>query len=105
MGPLMGVFTNPEVEYLHPQRLARLVTASATGQPDVAAITFEVDGDAIVGGGFDMTVRHGNLLANPRATVVIDDLASVHPWRPRGVQVRGPATIEEHERCRSTADP
>jgi len=32
----MGVFTNPEVDYLHSQRLARLVTASATGQPAMA---------------------------------------------------------------------
>jgi pyridoxamine 5'-phosphate oxidase family protein len=26
---------------------------------------------------------------------VIDDLVSVDPWRPRGVKVRGPATLED----------
>jgi pyridoxamine 5'-phosphate oxidase family protein len=26
---------------------------------------------------------------------VIDDLASVDPWRPRGVKIRGDATIED----------
>jgi pyridoxamine 5'-phosphate oxidase family protein len=65
--------------------------------PDVAAVGFTVDGDHLVTGGFDITktVRYRNLQANPRATIVIDDLASVDPWRPRGVKVRGSATIEE----------
>ncbi len=93
----MSVFTNEEIEYLQSQRMARLATASPTGQPDVAAVTFGVDGDTIVSGGFDITktVRHGNLLKNPRAVIVIDDLASVDPWSPRGVKVRGAAAIEE----------
>ena len=93
----MGVFTAAEVAYLQSQRMARLATASASGQPDVAAVTVELDEDTIVSGGFDITktVRYKNLLANPRAVVVIDDLASIDPWSPRGVKVRGPATIEE----------
>ena len=61
-------------------------------------MTFAIEGDSIVSGGFDITktVRYGHLTANPRATIVIDDLASVDPWRPRGVKVRGTAVIEEH---------
>jgi pyridoxamine 5'-phosphate oxidase family protein len=95
----MGIFTDLEVEYLHSQRLARLATASASGQPDVSAVGFAVDGDSIVSGGLDLTktVRFRHLTENPRATIVIDDLASVDPWRPRGVKVRGSATIEEHD--------
>lgn len=48
--------------------MARLATASASGQPDVAAVTFGLDGDSIVSGGFDITktVRLGNLKNNPR---------------------------------------
>ncbi|MFI5042120.1 MAG: hypothetical protein ACHQNA_09775 [Acidimicrobiales bacterium] len=48
-------------------------------------------------GGLDLskTIRYRYLRANPRATIVIDDLASVDPWRPRGVKVRGDATLEE----------
>jgi len=93
----MSVFTDPELEYLHSQRLARLATASASGQPDVSAVGFGVDGDTIVSGGLDLTktVRYRHLNENPRATVVIDDLASVDPWTPRGVKVRGAAAIEE----------
>ena len=96
----MGVFTEAELEFLTSLRLARIATASSSGVPDVAAVGFGVDGDDIVTGGYDITktVRYRNLLANPRATIVIDDLASVDPWEPRGVKVRGSATLEEHGR-------
>ncbi len=92
----MTVFTEAETAYLTSQRMARLATASPSGQPDVAAVTFDIDGDTIVSGGFDITktVRYGHLLKNPRAVIVIDDLASVDPWSPRGVKVRGTATLE-----------
>jgi pyridoxamine 5'-phosphate oxidase family protein len=93
----MTVFTDAELAYLSGQPLARIATASASGVPDVAAVGFGVDGDTLVTGGFDVTktVRYRNLLANPIATIVIDDLASVDPWAPRGVKVRGSATLEE----------
>jgi pyridoxamine 5'-phosphate oxidase family protein len=93
----MDVFTPAELEFLAGQRLARIATASAAGEPDVAAVGFSVDGGTIVTGGFDITktVRYRNLLANPRASIVIDDLASIDPWSPRGVKVRGAAAIEE----------
>jgi pyridoxamine 5'-phosphate oxidase family protein len=95
----VSVFTEHEAAYLRSQRMARLATASPTGAPDVAAVTFGVDGDSIVSGGYDITktVRYGNLTANPRAVIVIDDLASTDPWTPRGVKVRGSAALEEHE--------
>jgi pyridoxamine 5'-phosphate oxidase family protein len=96
----MAVFTDAELEYLAGQRLARLATASAGGRPDVSAVGFRVDGDnTIVSGGIDLTktVRHRHLLANPRATIVVDDLASVDPWQPRGVKVRGDVTLEESD--------
>ena len=95
----MTVFTVAELEYLATQRLARIATASAAGVPDVSAVTFAVDGDTLVTGGYDITktVRYRNLLANPQATIVIDDLPSVDPWAPRGVKVRGAATLEESE--------
>jgi pyridoxamine 5'-phosphate oxidase family protein len=92
----MAVFTDAELEFLAGQRLARLATASASGEPDVSAVGFGVDGDTIVSGGLDLTktIRYRQLRENPRATVVIDDLASVEPWKPRGVKVRGEAVLE-----------
>ena len=93
----MSVFTEPEIEFLRSQRLARIATASPTGQPDVSPVTFGLDDDCLVSGGFDITktVRYKHLLANPRATMVIDELVTVDPWQPRGLKVRGAATIED----------
>lgn len=92
----MAAFTQREVDYLRSQPLMRFASASPTGRPDVAAVVFEVDGDDIVTAGFDIakTVRYRNVQANPRAAVVIDDLAAVEPWTPRGIKVRGRVRIE-----------
>ena len=51
----MAVFTDSELEYLAGQRLARLATASAEGQPDVSAVGFSVDGDTVVSSGLELT--------------------------------------------------
>lgn len=93
----MSIFTELELDYLASQHLMRFATASPSGKPDVAPVGFAVDGDAIVSAGFDITrtVRYKNVQQNPRAAVVIDDLASVDPWTPRGIKVIGAVTIEE----------
>ena len=77
----------------------RFATASLTGRPDVAPVVFELDGDDILTSGFDIgkTVRYGNVKANPRATVVIDDLASTNPWSPRGINVIVSCMVESHD--------
>ncbi|MEI7478699.1 MAG: PPOX class F420-dependent oxidoreductase [Actinomycetes bacterium] len=95
----MSVFTEQELHYLATQPLMRFATASLDGKPDIAPVVFEVDGDDIVTAGFDIahTVRYRNLQKNPQATVVIDDLASMNPWSPRGIKVIGTATIETFE--------
>ena len=76
-------FTDAERAYLGTQPLMRFASASPEGKPDVAPVGFELDGDDIVSGGFDITrtVRYRNIERNPRATVVVDDLASMDPWR------------------------
>jgi pyridoxamine 5'-phosphate oxidase family protein len=96
---MMGAFTEAEISYLRSQRMARLATSSPSGQPDVAAVTFGIEEDCIVSAGYDITktVRYGNVLKNPRAVIVIDDLVTMDPWAPRGVKVRGDASIEEHD--------
>ena len=95
----MAAFTEQELAYLAGQPLMRFASASPTGQPDVATVAFSVDGDDIVTAGFDIakTVRYRNIGANPRAAVVIDDLAALDPWTPRGIKVRGRVRIEEGE--------
>lgn len=93
----MSVFTPEELAYLTTQPLMRFATASLKGRPDVAPVIFEVDGDDIVTGGFDIThtVRYRNIQENPRATLVIDDLSTLDPWSPRGLKIIGSAAIEE----------
>jgi len=93
----VGAFTDPELDYLNNQPLMRFASASPEGRPDIAAVAFTVDGDDIVTSGFDIrkTVRYRNIDKNPRASVVIDDLASTDPWAPRGIKVFGSVVIED----------
>lgn len=91
----MGAFTDAEIGYLSDHHVARLASASPAGQPDVSPVGFELDGDDIVSGGLDLTktIRYRHLIANQQAAVVIDDLDD--HGVPRGVKVRGPATVEQ----------
>lgn len=95
----MSTFTEAELLYLDDQPLMRFATASPEGKPDVAPVIFTIESGEILTAGFDIThtVRYKNVLANPRATVVIDDLASVSPWSPRGIKVVGSVVVETHE--------
>jgi pyridoxamine 5'-phosphate oxidase family protein len=92
----MSAFTPAEVHYLNTQPLMRFASASTTARPDVAPVVFQLEGDDIVTGGFDIThtVRYRNIQSNPRVSVVVDDLASVDPWSPRGIKIIGTAVIE-----------
>jgi pyridoxamine 5'-phosphate oxidase family protein len=92
----MSIFTDAELEYLQSQPLMRFASASASGKPDVSPVTFGVDGDTIVSGGFNIaaTARYRNIGVNPQVTVVVDDLARLDPWTPRGIKLIGTATIE-----------
>lgn len=103
----MSVFTDAELEYLRTQPLMRFASASPSGKPDVAPVVFEVDGDTIVTGGFDIlkTVRYRNVTANPRVVAVVDDLAATDPWSPRGIKVIGTATIEDEPLARFRIAP
>ncbi len=90
--------TDDERTYLNDQPLGRIATASAAGVPDVAPVSFTLNPDDTIDvGGMDITktVKHGNVVANGRAALVVDDLATIDPWRPRGVKVRGAATLHE----------
>jgi pyridoxamine 5'-phosphate oxidase family protein len=95
----MAVFTDKEVEYLQSQLLARLATADSNNTPHVVPVTFRLaeDGTAIDVGGNDLaaTKKYRDLKANPRVAIVIDDLASIDPWTPRGLSVRGTAELHD----------
>jgi pyridoxamine 5'-phosphate oxidase family protein len=95
----MATFTEKEIEYLRSQRLARLATADLRGAPHVVPLGFRVaeDGAAIEIGGrsFAGSVKYRNIKSNPQVAIVVDDLASVDPWTPRGIEIRGIAQLHE----------
>ena len=93
----MSVFTPAEVAYLQSQRLARIATAGADCQPHVVPVSFRYnpDHDTIdVGGhGFAQRKKYRDVQRSPRVAIVVDDLASVDPWRPRMIEIRGEAEV------------
>ncbi len=95
-GVTTSAFTEAERDYLSGERrLARIATVSADGTPHVTPVgfTFNTDLGTIDVGGLDLTAtkKFRDVQRGGRAAIVIDDLASVDPWRPRGVEVRGAA--------------
>jgi pyridoxamine 5'-phosphate oxidase family protein len=96
----MSVFSDPELEYLgerRPARLARIATVGKDGTPHVVPVgwRFNAQIDAIDVGGMDLssTKKFRDARRTGRASIVIDDLASVDPWSPRGIEVRGRAEV------------
>jgi pyridoxamine 5'-phosphate oxidase family protein len=96
---LRGVSQCPspkEIGYLRSQRLARIATVGADGQPDVMPVGYQFDGEYFYVGGMNpantrkfRNVRSGNT----RVALVIDDLVSVNPWTVRGLRIYGNAEL------------
>ncbi len=91
----MADFTNSQIEYMATQRLGRLATVDAGGQPHIVAVTFRFNtalGTVDFGGRPPVSARkyYGNIQWNPKVAFVIDDV--IPPWSPRGIEVRGTAT-------------
>lgn len=95
---LRVLFTEKEIAYLKSQKLARIGTSSKSGRPDVAPVSFDTDGEYIYVSGLDVmnTMKYKNVLENPRASFVVDDLKTVKPWSPRGIKIHGKADIVKH---------
>ena len=94
-------FTEEEKAYLGSQRLARLATVSADGQPDVAPVRFEFDGSDFYVAGLDLpsTRKYLNVAGgNSKVALVVDDLVSTDPFVPRFVRVYGTASIVRRQR-------
>jgi len=93
----MSAFTDAEIAHASGQRLGRLATVGPTGQPHVVPVGFRYnpEHDTIDIGGHDFAKRKKftDVRANPKVAFVVDDLASVSPWRPRGIEIRGKAEI------------
>src|SRR3954468_15322130 len=90
----MGVFTEAELRYLAGGRqLGRLATVGADGTPHVVPVSwiYNAARETIDIGGYELerSKKFRDVARSGRAAIVIDDLESEDPWRPRGIEVRG----------------
>lgn len=92
----MTGFTAAELAFLRSgRRLARVATIGADGTPHVTPVGWRLtDDDTIVevgGNNLTATKKFRDVARSGKAAIVVDDLASTDPWRPRGVEIRGRA--------------
>ena len=93
---MTDVFREAEIRYLAGGRqLGRLATVGADGTPHVVPVSYIYNAvrDTIDVGGHELegTKKFRDVARRGRAAIVIDDLASVNPWRPRAIEVSGRA--------------
>ncbi len=93
----MTVFTDAEQSYLDSQPLGRLATLGPDGAPQTRPVgyTYNHDLNTIDIGGHNLAAsrKYRNIQVDPRVSFVVDDLASITPWKPRGIEIRGTAEI------------
>lgn len=93
----MSAFSYAELAYLRDggRRLGRIATVGKDGTPHVVPVgwRYNAEHDAIDVGGRhnEHTKKFRDVERSGRAAIVIDDLASTDPWRPRAVTIRGRA--------------
>lgn len=90
----MSVFSEAELGYLTGgRRLGRLATVGADGTPHVVPVgwIYNAARDTIDVGGYELehSKKFRDVARSGRAAIVIDDLESVDPWRPRAIEIRG----------------
>jgi pyridoxamine 5'-phosphate oxidase family protein len=88
-------FSKEEFAFLKEQRLGRIATVSLSMQPHVVPVAFEFDGTYIYFGGWNLknSLKLKNILKNNKVAFVVDELISITPWKPRGIEIRGIAEI------------
>ncbi|MDI3408183.1 PPOX class F420-dependent oxidoreductase [Streptomyces cavernicola] len=88
-------FTELERAYLREQPLGRLATVSPKGQVQNRPVAFTVNTRTgtidIAGHTMGTTQKFRNVTANPRVSLVVDDIPSTDPWQVRCVEIRGRA--------------
>src|SRR3954468_13331908 len=90
----MSIFREAELRYMTGGRqLARIATVGADGPPHVVPVAWIYNAvrDTIDIGGRELerSKKFRDVARNGRAAIVIDDLESTDPWRPRAIEVRG----------------
>ncbi|MFG2086172.1 MULTISPECIES: PPOX class F420-dependent oxidoreductase [unclassified Spirillospora] len=82
----------------HGRLLGRLATVGPGGRPHITpvGVFFDADDQSIVigghaGSGMAASKKFRDAERNPEVAFAVDDLASVDPWAPRGIEIRGRA--------------
>lgn len=92
---VVAIFTEPELAFLRSQRLGRLATVRPDGtvQNSPVGFSFNEALQTIDIGGYDMATSHKfrNVRAGSKVAFVVDDLASIDPWKVRCLEIRGDA--------------
>ncbi|WP_344906895.1 PPOX class F420-dependent oxidoreductase [Actinomadura meridiana] len=87
--------TDIERDYLATQLLARLATVGPKNDPQNNPVTFTYNAEIgtfdIRGWNLAKSRKYRNVQGNDQVALVIDDLASVNPWKARGIEIRGRA--------------
>ncbi|MGH3736157.1 MAG: PPOX class F420-dependent oxidoreductase [Micromonosporaceae bacterium] len=92
-----SAFSEAELTYLREggRRLARIATVGADGVPHVVPAGWvyndQLDTIDVTGHSVEQTKKFRDVRRSATAAVIVDDLASTDPWRPRAVEVRGRA--------------
>ncbi len=97
-----ALFTDAEVEYLKGNRLARLVTSSRNNQLHVVPIAYEFDGNYLYFSGWylEKSLEFRIIKRNNQVAIVVDDLVTMNPWRPRDIEIRWIAEVQENDDSR-----
>lgn len=92
-------FTASELDYLAGQQLGRLATARPDGTLQVSPVGFRYNPETmtidIAGYRMSTSWKFRNVADNGRVAFVVDDIASVQPWRVRCLEIRGRAEAVE----------
>ncbi len=89
-------FSEKEATFLMENNLARLSTASASGQPHVVPVVYEFDGSYLYFSGWNLSrsLMYTQIAQNNKVAMVVDEYpGSPTPWDARGVEIRGVAEI------------
>jgi pyridoxamine 5'-phosphate oxidase family protein len=82
-----------ERNYLLEQRLGRLATLAPDGAPQTRPVGFFLNDElgTIDIGGHELgkSQKFRNVRRDGRVSLVVDDLETVDPWKPRGIEIRG----------------
>jgi pyridoxamine 5'-phosphate oxidase family protein len=87
--------TRDHIDYLAGQRLGRLATVAPDGAPQNNPVGFRYNPELgtidIAGWNMGRSRKFRNLARSNRVAFVVDDIASVQPWRVRCLEIRGTA--------------